>query len=79
MTDQSSKNNVSMMLLEVDTVLALIREQQKSASQLQWNCIWPHPWEHYPFQVNGKRKWVRYQDLKYEHKQLISKTLGKVE
>ena len=64
------------MLLEVDTVLALIREQQKSASQLQWNCIWPHPWEHYPFQVDGERKWKRYLDLEAEQKNMISDTLA---
>ena len=63
------------MHLEIDIMLKLITEQQASTEQMECTCIWPHPWEHYPFQDDGKRKWVRYQDLTVDQKQLISKTM----
>jgi hypothetical protein len=66
------------MHLEIDIMLKLITEQKASAEQMECTCIWPHPWEHYPFQVNGKRKWVRYQTLTVEQKQLISNTLNEI-
>lgn len=66
------------MHLEIDTMLKLITEQKASAEQMECTCIWPHPWEHYPFQVNGRRKWVRYQTLTVEQKQLISNTLNEI-
>ena len=62
------------MHLEIDIMLRLITEQQASTEQKECTCIWPHPWEHYPFQVNGRRMWVRYQELTVAQKQLISKT-----
>jgi hypothetical protein len=66
------------MYLEIDIILKLITEQQASTEQMECTCIWPHPWEHYPFQVNGRRKWVRYQALTVEQKQLISNTLNEI-
>jgi hypothetical protein len=33
---------------------------------------------HHPFLINGKRKWVRYQDQEIEQKQLISNTLNEI-
>ena len=64
------------MRLEIDIVLKLTHEQQKSTEHLNCNCQWPHPWEHYPFQIDGKREWIRYQDLRTEQKQLLLSTLG---
>ena len=66
------------MHLEIDIMLKLITEQQASTEQLECTCIWSHPWEHYPFQVNGRRKWVRYQALTVEQKKLISNTLNEI-
>ncbi len=66
------------MQLEIDIMMKLITEQQVSSEYMQSTCVWPHPWEHYPFLINGRRKWVRYQDLEIKHKQLISDSLNKI-
>lgn len=66
------------MHLEVEIILELITEQLVSTEHLASTCIWPHPWDHYPFQVDGKREWVRYQDLEVEQKQLILNTLNEI-
>jgi hypothetical protein len=67
------------MHLDVEIIHGLFAEQQVSTDQLEYTCIWPHPWEHYPFLVDGKRKWLRYIDLEVEQKKLISNTISEIE
>ena len=64
-----------MIQLEIDIMLKLITEQKVSSEHIESTCVWPHPGEHYPFLINGRRKWVRYQDLEIEQKQLITNTV----
>jgi hypothetical protein len=45
------------MRVAAEIILEISVEQAKCGSQ------WPHPWDHYPFVVKGKRVWVPYQDL----------------
>ena len=67
-----------MIQLEIDIMLKLITEQKVSSEHIESTCVWPHPWEHYPFLINGRRKWVRYQDIEIEQKQLITNTLNEI-
>jgi len=64
--------------LEIDIMLKLITEQKVSSEHVESTCIWPHPWEYYPFLINGRRKRVRYQDLEIEQKQLIKNYLNEI-
>jgi hypothetical protein len=66
------------MQLEIDIMLKLITEQNVSSEHMESACVWPHPWEHYPFRINGRRKWLRYQDLEIEQKQLIANALNAI-
>jgi hypothetical protein len=62
---------ISLVRLDVKTMLEL------NAELLESDYIWPHPWEHYPFVVDGERQWVRYQNLQAEQKQVICNALNK--
>jgi len=57
------------MRVEVQTIRELSNEQM--------NCglVWPHPWDHYPFLVDGTRVWKRYRDLTPEQKRQIMQAL----
>ena len=67
-----------MIQSEIDIMLKLITEQKVSSEHIETTSVWPHPWEHYPFLINGRRKWVRYQDIEIEQKQLITNTLNEI-
>ena len=62
---------MSVVRLDVGTMLEL------NAELLESDCIRPHPWEHYPFVVDGERQWVRYQNLQAEQKQVTCNALNK--
>ena len=66
---------VDVMRLDIALIRQLIHELQKTAGQPASGGVWPHPWDHYPFQINGQRKWLRYKDLAIEQKQRISRIL----
>ena len=60
------------MRIEVQTILELSIEQMCSG------LIWPHPWDHYPFLVEGARVWKRYEDLTPEQKRQVTHALDEL-
>lgn len=49
-----------------------------SVEQARGGSAWPHPWDHYPFVVKGKRIWVPYQDLTAAQRHQLSRALQEI-
>jgi hypothetical protein len=60
------------MRVAVQTILELSIEQKQSG------VIWPHPWDHYPFLLDGQQVWKRYRDLTPEQKQQLTQALDTI-
>ena len=57
------------MRIAVRTILDLSIEQEQSG------VVWPHPWDHYPFLLDGQQVWKRYHNLTSEQKHQLELAL----
>ena len=60
------------MRIAVRTILELSIEQEQSG------VVWPHPWDHYPFMLDGQQVWKRYQNLTSEQKHQLELALDAI-
>jgi len=60
------------MRIAVRTILELSIEQEQSG------VVWPHPWDHYPFLLDGQQVWKRYQNLTSEQKHQLELALDAI-
>ena len=60
------------MHVALQTILELSIEQKQSG------VVWPHPWDHYPFVMEGRQVWKRYQDLTPEQKNQLTQALDTI-
>lgn len=52
---------------------------QLSIEQEADGIPWPHPWDHYPFMLNGNCVWLRYQELDSVKRRKIRDALVHIE
>jgi len=60
------------MRVAVQTIIELSIEQKESGVE------WDHPWDHYPFLLDGQQIWKRYQDLTPEQKHQLTQALDAI-
>jgi hypothetical protein len=60
------------MRVAVQTIIELSIEQKESGVE------WVHPWDHYPFFLDGQQVWKRYQDLTPEQMHLLTQALDAI-